>query len=217
MTIQASKKTISTAAALLISGLSLLASPAFAADEIPDGVTLRAFAYAGSGCPAGTVEANFPVAGDAFLISWGSMTAEVGPGVPFINKRKNCQVNIDLDYPTGWQYTVESTTYAGHAAIDEGVQAIAGSAYYFQGESQTVRFNTLFEGPDDRAFYVTDAVSDDDQVWSHCEPVRSLNINYQIRVTDTTDGGDASGSITFGGDSDGAPAITLLKLKWRRC
>jgi hypothetical protein len=216
-TLQSATKSGLAAVAAMTMMTAMSAGAALADDEIPEGVTLRGFAYAGSGCPAGTVNGDFPVAGDQFLISWDSMVAEVGPGVPFINKRKNCQVNIDLDHPHGWQYTVESTTYAGHTSLDEGVTAVAGSAYYFQGSSETVRFNSLFEGPDDRAFFITDSVADGDQVWSTCDATRSLNINYQIRVVDGTDGGEASGQIVFGGEFDGAPAFTLLKLKWRRC
>ena len=79
-----------------------------------------------------------------------------------------------------------------------------------------MRFSTLFEGPARRTYHVTDSVADDEQVWSPCTADRSLNINYNVRVSTLTDG-QATGKIAFGVERDGDPAGTLLKLKWRRC
>ncbi len=202
--------------ALFLAALASMVTSAAAFAEVPDQVTLRSFAYAGTGCAANTVRTNFPVPGQQFMILWGTFTAAAGVDIPLREARKNCQLNIDLAYPDGWQYTVESTEYHGHVTVAEGTQAVAASYYYFQGESQTVRFGTLFDGPSTREFDVRDSVSDRDQVWSQCTAVRSLNVNYQVRIVGAADG-QATGGISFGTDVDGAPAGTLLTLKWRRC
>ncbi len=186
------------------------------AENIPESVTVRGFAYAGTGCSANTVRGRFPVEGSEFLITWGGFQAQAGVNIPFREGRKNCQLNLDLAYPAGWQYTVESTSYQGTVQVEDGTQAIAASHYYFQGSDQTVRFSTLFEGPVRRTYHVTDSVADDEQVWSPCTADRSLNINYNVRVSTLTDG-QATGKIAFGVERDGDPAGTLLKLKWRRC
>lgn len=194
--------------------LTTFGAPALA--DVPENVTLRGFAYAGTGCAPNTVRGRFPVEGVEFLILWEGFQAQAGADIPLREGRKNCQLNLDLAYPTGWQYTVESTSYQGTVQVDQGTQAVAASAFYFQGSDQTVRFATLFEGPVRRSFHVTDAVSDDEQPWSSCTADRSLNINYQVKVSAVSDG-QATGKIAFGIERDGDPAGTLLKLKWRRC
>lgn len=183
------------------------------ADDAPAGVTLRGFSYAGSGCSADTVTGNFPADGNEFQIIWGSFTAEVGPGVPMRDKRKNCQVLLDLAIPAGWQYTVESIEYHGDVEVEAGVEAIAGSSHYFQGDATTVRFNTLFEGPENRTFQVIDVVGHASQVWSPCGGGRALNVNYQVRLDAIAEAG--VGRVSFG-DPNGV-AGTRLALEWRRC
>lgn len=200
--------------------LIVLAGNAFAddrnpppADDVPESVVLRGFAHAGSGCAAGTARGEFPVNGTEFLILWDSFSAQAGPGIPVRDARKNCSINIDLDYTHGWQYTVESIEYNGRADVAEGSQALAGSAYYFQGDQNTIRFNTVFDGPVRRNFRIRDTTAPEDQVWSTCDATRSLNINYQVRLADAA-ASSPVGTISFG---IGSTAGTFLKLKWRQC
>jgi hypothetical protein len=191
---------------------SLVSSAAFAQD-LPDSVVIRNFAYAGSGCPAGSASGNFPVNGSELLILWNGFTAAAGPGIPLRDARKNCQINLDLDYTNGWQFAVESIEYIGQVDVADGSQALAGSAYYFQGDAQTVRFNTLFDGPVSRRFRIKDTTDAADQVWSTCDATRSLNINFQVRLNNAA-AEAPEGAISFGvGDTAG----TFLKLSWRRC
>lgn len=194
--------------------LTTFGAPALA--EVPENVTLRGFAYAGTGCAPNTVRGSFPVDGVEFLILWEGFQAQAGANIPLRESRKNCQLNLDLAYPAGWQYTVESTSYQGTFQVQEGTQAIAASYYYFQGSDEQVDFSTTFTSTRRRTYHVTDSVADDEQVWSSCAADRSLNINYQVRVSAVSDG-QATGKIAFGIERDGDPAGTLLKLKWRRC
>jgi hypothetical protein len=205
--------------ALKCSLLIFFAGSAFADDreqpesDLPDSVVLRAFAHAGSGCPAGTSRGEFPVSGSEFLILWDGFVAQAGAGIPLRDARKNCQINLDLDYTNGWQYTVESIDYNGRVNVADGTQALAGSAYYFQGDANTIRFDTLFDGPVSRTFQIRNTTAPEDQVWSTCDATRSLNVNFQVRLNNASSS-DATGSISFG---VGATAGTFLKLKWRRC
>ncbi len=204
--------------------LLLLAAPAMADDvvpaddvvdrdsELPDSISLRGFAHAGSGCAAGTARGEFPIGSELFII-WDGFEAEAGQGIPLRDARKNCQVNLDINHTAGWQYTVESIEYSGKVNVADGTQAVAGSAYYFQGSAETVRSNTLFEGPLRRNFRVRDTTDAAEQVWSTCDATRSLNINFQVRLSDAASSG-ATGTISFG---VGGSAGTLIKLKWRQC
>ena len=60
-----------------------------------------------------------------------SYQASIGGTAAVSDRRKNCQLNIDLHYPSGWTYTVLDATYRGYVAVDPGVAAHQASTYYF--------------------------------------------------------------------------------------
>lgn len=205
--------------------LLILSAPAMADDvvapaddvvdrsaELPDSISLRGFAHAGSGCAAGSAQGEFPIGSELFII-WDGFEAAAGSGIPLRDARKNCQVNLDINHTVGWQYTVESIEYSGKVNVADGTQAVAGTAHYFQGSAETVRSNTLFEGPLRRNFRVRDTTDESEQVWSTCDATRSLNINFQVRLSEVASS-DATGTVSFG---NGRTAATLIKLKWRQC
>lgn len=47
--------------------------------------------------------------------------------------RQNCQLNIDLEYPSGFQYSVFSQVYRGYVELDADVTGTQGASYYFSG------------------------------------------------------------------------------------
>lgn len=61
------------------------------------------------------------------------MVASIGPGVPITANRLNCQLNVNLQYPPGFQYSVLSTQFRGYAGIEKGVTAVQSANYYFSG------------------------------------------------------------------------------------
>jgi hypothetical protein len=61
------------------------------------------------------------------------MVASIGPGVPITDERVNCQLNIDLEYPSGFQYSSLSTEFRGYAGLDSGVTGTQEATYYFSG------------------------------------------------------------------------------------
>ena len=55
--------------------------------------------------------------------------------------RKYCQINLNLKYPQGFQFSVLSTTFRGYTALDAGVNATLSALYYFSGrKSMTNHF-----------------------------------------------------------------------------
>jgi hypothetical protein len=72
-----------------------------------------------------------------------SYVASIGPGVSAIESRKNCQLNIDLKYPGGFQYSVFTTEYRGYAALDKGVSGVQKATYYFTGREYLLQHALL--------------------------------------------------------------------------
>lgn len=67
--------------------------------------------------------------------------ASVGPGIDITEQRKNCQLNVDLLYPGGFQYSIFSADYRGYAAVSKGVTGTLKSTYYFSGQTTQVNLS----------------------------------------------------------------------------
>jgi hypothetical protein len=64
--------------------------------------------------------------------------ASIGPGIAITENRKNCQLNVELLYPGGFQYSILSADYRGYAAVQKGVTGTLKSTYYFSGQQAQV-------------------------------------------------------------------------------
>jgi hypothetical protein len=192
---------------------TLTASAAFA--EAPEYVRVKSIAYAGSGCPAGSVATNVAPDRQAFTLLFDQYIAEVGPGVPFNQKRKNCQINLDLDYPSGWSYAVKKVSYSGFVDLDSRVTATAQTSIYFQGSAETAVAKKSITGPSSRSFDVTESFSSSSLAWSPCGARRSLNLNTQLLLTSSSS--RASGLAVIDTDSGLPGGVNNLKLVWKRC
>lgn len=70
-----------------------------------------------------------------FTLIFDQYVASIGPGVPVTQNRKNCQLNINMQYPGGFQYSVLSTQYRGYVGLDPGVNALQSATFYFSGRT----------------------------------------------------------------------------------
>lgn len=95
--------------------------------------------YGGTGCPQGSVASIISDDRQTMTLIFDSYVASIGKGVAVTENRKNCQLNIDLHYPGGFQYSIFSADYRGYAALDKGVTGTQKSTYYFSGQSAQVR------------------------------------------------------------------------------
>jgi len=69
----------------------------------------------------------------SFTIIFDDYVASIGPGVDITQNRKNCQLNLDLEYPAGFQYSVFDTVYRGYVGISAGVTATQSAVFYYSG------------------------------------------------------------------------------------
>jgi hypothetical protein len=80
------------------------------------------------------------ISGDRSVVTliFDSYIASIGPGIAVTEQRKNCQLNVDLEYPGGFQYSILSADYRGYSAIQKGVTGTLKSTYYFSGQTAQV-------------------------------------------------------------------------------
>ena len=95
--------------------------------------------YGGTGCPQGSVA--YVISEDATYMTliFDQYVASMGKGITLTESRKNCQLNVDLLYPSGFQFSIFSADYRGFVALDKGVTGTQKSTYYFSGQTAQVR------------------------------------------------------------------------------
>ncbi len=114
------------------------AAPALTERDAPSGhdVQIKGFTYGGSGCPAGTVGSQLSTDLTTLTLIYDAFIAQSGANVQPKDYRKNCQLNVKLQFPQGWQFSVFKADYRGHATLPKGDTGSVNANYYFSGSSQ---------------------------------------------------------------------------------
>lgn len=115
-----------------------LATPTPPPGPNPNDIYIKKFTYAGSGCPAGSVANATDTSKQVLTLLYDDYIASIGPGTVPSDRRKNCQLNLDIHYPNGWQYSLFTADYRGFGDLDKGVTGNQVSTYYFSGEQAQV-------------------------------------------------------------------------------
>jgi hypothetical protein len=166
----------------------------------------------------------------SFTLIFDNYVASIGPGIAITENRKNCQLDIDLEYPSGFQYSVFSTIYRGYVGLDANVTATQGAVYYFSGgitprssahyvskklylETAQTSTATTFHGPLSKDYEVVDDISLTSVVWSPCGEALPLNIDSSVLLT--TDSTTATGQITD--DSEDGKITFITGIQWQTC
>lgn len=192
--------------------LMAVGASAFGAGPSASQVKIAGISYAGSGCPAGSVSQSMAPDAQAFTLLFDSYVAEAGPGVSLANGRKNCQIAVDLRFPSGWSYTIFDVDYRGYVQLDRGATGTQKTTYYFQGGSQQASLQSNFSGPADKDYHIRDSLGLDAVVWSPCGMTRAVNMNTQVRVTGS---GGRRALMTI--DSIDGQLTHRYGIQWRRC
>jgi len=177
----------------------------------PSEVYIKSLVYGGTGCPRGSAAVSVADDRQSFTLIFDKFVASTGPGVPITESRRNCQLNVAMNYPAGWQYSVMTSVYRGYVQMENGVSGLHKSTYYFQGEEQQFSSQASFRGPVDKDYVIADDIAM--QSWSPCGESRSLNINSQVRLMTQFQG--TSGQMTQ--DSEDGKVKQILNFQWRRC
>ena len=108
----------------------------------PPTAFLSSYAFSGTGCPATSSAATLSSSLEKISINLSdSYQVSIGPSIPVVQNRKNCQMNLNISIPTNsrWQLCVGPTTFTGFADLQTNVSATARNSYYFAGSVVSVR------------------------------------------------------------------------------
>jgi len=179
----------------------------------PSEVYINSITYGGTGCPQGSVGSFISADRQTFTLIFDSFVASIGPGVAVTDNRLNCQLNLDLEYPAGFQYSVLGTEFRGYAGLDAGVTGVQQATYYFSGSSTQVTTSTTFKGPTDGDYEISDTIPFTSTIFSPCGAALPLNINSQVRLTSTVT--SATGELTD--DSIDGKITFVVGVQWQKC
>jgi len=205
-----------TSAALAILPVLAAAAPLDATGGTspdPTQVHINAVTYGGTGCPQGTVGVAISDDRTTMTLIFDDYVASIGPGIAVTENRKNCQLNIDLLYPGGFQYSVFSADYRGYADLDSGVSGVIKSTYYFSGSTAQTSSEADFSGPISSDYLKSDSANSTSVIWSPCGAEGMLNVNSQVRLTSNSS--KSTGLLTT--DSIDAKFTQVVYVSWQPC
>jgi hypothetical protein len=199
-------------------GATPINGPNFPSGVDPALIKIEGVTWSGNGCPQDTVSTSISLDRTVVTFGFDAFQTYIGPGVPFNERTKNCQLHLNLRYPGGFQFAILETTYHGYAILEKGTKGDFFSTYYFsQDAAATTTTRVSIEGGGvwqaGQVYTKQDQIPTASIIWSPCGANGILNINNRIGLTATNT--SAFGSIT---DDDATVALTQqLNMQWRPC
>lgn len=201
-------------ASLLVVGLG--AADVQAADPDPNDVYILGIKANGKGCPAGnpgTVTTTIAEDKKSFVVNFRDMELAYPPGKPI--QTTNCQADVSLHVPGGWQVSLATVTTRGLAILAAKHRANQTSTYFFAGNPPQQQFHTTIKGPQDGYFYqFTDVIPLETLVWSKCGTSAIFSINTSL-ILDTSK--NTGGQAIFNSTSMDAGFEKILQYQWKKC
>ncbi|KAI8919021.1 hypothetical protein PhCBS80983_g01875 [Powellomyces hirtus] len=182
----------------------------------PNQVYIKSVSYNGSGCPISPPSAKVVLADDqgSFTVLFDKFIAEAGPDVPRSENRKNCQLNVGIHIPGGFQFSIASADFRGWAQLDAKVSGLQTTQYYFQGNGKTVSTAARIPGPITDSYAIHEEIGFTSLSWSRCGEDSNVNINTAIFV-DNSKAKTASGLLTT--DSIDGKVQQIYGFQWQKC
>ncbi|KAL3952358.1 hypothetical protein ACCO45_012301 [Purpureocillium lilacinum] len=130
----------------------------------PSKVKIRGVSLLGSGCPAGT--------------------ADTGPGTMAIDWRKNCKLTLNMEFDSGFQFSILDTDMIGFAEIPKGVKGQCSNVFSFTGGNPPVTYAINLVGKYSGNFDLHS--SPGIESWSPCGGSTAiLNMNTACNISPT--------------------------------
>jgi hypothetical protein len=196
----------------------MLAGPAQAdpaPTEAPGGkITVEVATVNGSGCPRGTADVAVNGGNTGFTVTYHRFLAQAGGSADTVESRKNCQLNLVVNIPSGFTYAIARADYRGFGHLERGATGMQQASYYFSGDSETTSSAHELDGPYSGGWQFTDQTAVRELVYRPCGEQRNLNINAELRVSA---GDDPALSSFMAMDSTRGSIETVYHFAWKRC
>ncbi|KAK4086779.1 secreted protein [Purpureocillium lilacinum] len=101
--------------------------------DAPSYVKIKGVSLLGSGCPAGSADVQVDATGSLFEATFSEYEVETGPGTRPVDWRKNCKLTLNMEFESGFQFTIVETDMIGFAEIPAGVDGQCTNTFSFTG------------------------------------------------------------------------------------
>ena len=180
---------------------------AYAQDGIAEVVAV------GSGCPAGTWQAEVSADGMGVTSTFSEFFAVVDASQP--SQTTDCQLRVGLSSAGPMSFAVDSISVSGYAHVEPDMSATIDVYAYFQGQSAQTEGDASVDGPYDGTFHEVWTTEPSDLVWSPCGVARNLLVNTRLGLRNAE---TATPSwIDLSANEAGSDASISVRLLWRQC
>jgi hypothetical protein len=199
-----------TGIACIFASLSAIVFTSVASAQPPDSVQIQSIDYRGSACPPNTATVDLIDNNNAFVLTYDTFQAQVGPGIPLTESSKFCNLVIKVDYPPDTQFACRNIVYRGNANLQRDVHARFRSRYTFPG-GQSVSTEVRKSGPFLGDFELPDRI--EQLEWSPCggEATLIATGTAQLLASERR----AQGLVTA--EQTDGKFKTKFELVWRHC
>ncbi|RYP89236.1 hypothetical protein DL769_000141 [Monosporascus sp. CRB-8-3] len=168
----------------LVLFLGLVAAIPTSPPPAPEKVKVHSVRLLGSGCPKGSADVTVDATGTLFEATFSEYIVETGHGTTAKDWRKNCKLTINMEFDSGYQFSILETSMKGFAEIPHGAKGHCDNTFSFTGQRDQVNFGLNLRGKYSGPF---DLRTDPAIVsWSPCGGSTAiLNMNTQCNLSPT--------------------------------
>lgn len=206
----------------------VLTAPGLVVAEAPDNVRVRGVRAYGRGCLIGSANGVVAPDGSSFSLLMDNYIARA-TGSRGLD-RKNCDIQVDLEIPRGWSYSIISADYRGYVSADAGTIGTHQVIYSFDGrmpKNEEPGFEngngyafraTEFRGPTERDYTIQHLLEISRAPRSPCSIGSTQTLYFSTFLMARSVGSRSDAAVEITMDSlDGAVQQQQFRLVWYRC
>ncbi|EFY93840.1 hypothetical protein J3459_006294 [Metarhizium acridum] len=150
----------------------------------PSKVKIHGVSLLGTGCPAGTADVQVDATGTLFEATFSAYEVQTGPGTKAADWRKNCKLTLNMEFDSGFQFSILDTDMIGFAEIPQSANGQCSNVFSFTGNPQTVTYAIKLPGHFSGDFDLKSRAGIES--WSPCGGSTAiLNMNTACAITPT--------------------------------
>lgn len=180
--------------------------------EIPPNAAIGNLSYGGTGCPQGTAAARIDNLANPLHVFFSTFTVGAGKSFGQTVARKNCDLAIPINIPSGFQVSITDLEYAGHNRLPLGGSSEVSVEYFFAG-GRGPKIIKQFRGHLDDMFNFQNSVQQQNLSWSPCGQDAILRISINIQTQTNNANEDSITTINQASSQNGLH----YHLQWRKC
>jgi len=201
----------------MVFALGLASSAAAQTQVVPDPseIYIQNLVFSGSGCPEETVHGILTEDGNSLTIRFLDFMARDVVSGDGLDRRKSCEVLVDLNVPDGFSFAVSQVRTYGFARLGGKSLAVQEVSLRFVGDASTefVSFEKRLQGPREGEFVTSDLIPDPSLQWSPCGGSAPLNLSLITTLSANGQGTEA----VIGVSPQQGRYEHLLDFLWKPC